>query len=960
MPRPPHSDVSVLSPAVAASGRHALDPAASRSDAPGSRPATPASSAIPQLLATKLFVPVSRSAWVARERLDLQLEQGCSGPLTLVCAGAGFGKTTLVADWLRRSKRTAGWYSLDSQDGDSRRFLRYLIAAAQRASAIAADPLLVELAAVASDPDLIAIEFVNAVAELGDPVTIVLDDLHLVEDAAVHRLLAFLIDAAPPNLALIVTSRVEPPLPLPRLRARGLLTEIRAQQLRFTAGETRVFLRTTMGVDVTETALVKLEVRTEGWPVGLQMAALSLRGRDLGTAEAFIDGFAGSNRYVLDYLMDEVLSGLDDEIRRFVLATSILSRLSAPVVNHVAGTQRGQQILEQLENENLFLVPLDDCRQTFRYHHLFGTLLRHELRNTVPAVQVTRLHQLASEALDVAQDYEPAFLHATQADDWDRAETAYLKQHDLRMLQGEIDRINALLRHFPDDEVRRRPALLFKQLCAHDRVRSWGPIDERIEHVRQALRLTPHAQTEAELDAFAAIVRLKNGHVDGMEHALVKAYESCASRSPLMYNMSLMHLSLLYLADDRREQARSVASRAQAVTRALDEPFYGLWGTWWTAVVDLTAGEIDRAAGTLDGLNAELDRLYGEHRPRNTAMAWASYAQVFYERGDLETAGRWIDRALELMDPLQDPANTCGIVTTHAMAEAFRDPLGPGLVTALNYANRVLEQAGMTYFAARLQVLQLRIALSPRSALDPAPLARAWLASPGVRDSTALVFTGVPFPNSRRGSAQLVLARCLARQGALDEATGLAQRCLEQARDAHREPCVVASNLVLAELALQGGHRDAFDAAIREAVQFGQRQRIAGPFFEHGDDLARAAIGLASREGHLAYAQAVERVMTSAPPVDARRAALVAGRRRTAGGTSGRPAEPTAVLSERELEVMHLVAHGLSNAEVGRKLFVAPSTVKKHLEHVYNKLGVRRRTQAVAKAQSLGLLGTPA
>ena len=376
----------------------------------------------PRLLATKLFVPVTRAACVPRPRLQALLDQGARGPLTLLSAPAGSGKTTLVANWLRGADRSAAWFSLDERDNDLARFLRYFVAAIGRLHDGFGGDLLSEPKAVSTeDPLDLATDLINEVASLGVPLVVVLDDVHVLDDSRVHEVLAFVVDACPPNLHLVMTTRADPALPLSRMRARGLLTEVRAPELRFTQNETAAFFGDVMGVVLTAEQVVQLESRTEGWAVGLQMAALSLQGRE--DAAAFIEGFAGSHRYVLDYLMEEVLQRLPEDSRTFLVQTSILRQLTGPLVDAVTERSDGAEMLGTLERSNVFTIPLDSRRTAYRYHHLFGTLLRHELEATASRDALRALHGRASHALEAQGQCEDAVDHALLAQDYDRAST---------------------------------------------------------------------------------------------------------------------------------------------------------------------------------------------------------------------------------------------------------------------------------------------------------------------------------------------------------------------------------------------------------------------------------------------------------------------------------------------------------------------------------------------------------
>jgi LuxR family maltose regulon positive regulatory protein len=357
---------------------------------------TPVEAAIPdpdRLLATKLHIPQLRPGFLARPRLLELLSEGTDAELTLVCAPAGFGKTSLLGDWARRSRRPVAWLSLDGGDCDPVRFWRYVAAALDRARPGIRRRVDALFRGGQPTPEAVVTGLVNGLVEGPETVVLVLDDYHLIEAPAVHDSLAVLLERLPPQLRLVLASRADPPLPLARLRARGQLTELREPDLRFTPEEAADLLRAAVGAELPETAVAALGDRTEGWAAGLQLAALSLQGHaDVG---AFVERFSGSHRFVLDYLTEEVLDRQPEQLRSFLLQTSILTRLSGELCDAVTGRTDGQQLLEQAERANLFLHPLDEVRGWWRYHHLFADLLRVRLAQEQPD-RVPELHRAAA------------------------------------------------------------------------------------------------------------------------------------------------------------------------------------------------------------------------------------------------------------------------------------------------------------------------------------------------------------------------------------------------------------------------------------------------------------------------------------------------------------------------------------------------------------------------------------
>ncbi len=412
-----------------------------------------------QLLETKLYVPTLRRGLVTRPRLSERLNRGGESKLTLVSAPAGFGKTTLLAEWLASTpveKQTA-WLSLDPSDNEAAPFWPYVIAALQTAApGIGATALSLLQGPQPPPIETVFATLLNELSALPNDVVLVLDDYHVIDAHDIQDGMSFLLEHLPPRLHLVITTRADPALPLARLRARGELVEIRAADLRFTPEEAAAYLNEVMGLDLGASEVVALEARTEGWIAALQLAALSIQGRD--DVAGFIAGFAGDDRYIVDYLADEVLHRQPEHVRQFLLQTSILGRLTGPLCDAVTGHEGGTAMLEALDRGNLFLVPLDDRRRWYRYHQLFADVLRTRLFDEQPA-WVPDLHRRASHWYEHNGDRSEAIRHALAGEDFDRA--ASLIELAVPALRQGHHEVTALrwLRALPDEVIGRRPVL---------------------------------------------------------------------------------------------------------------------------------------------------------------------------------------------------------------------------------------------------------------------------------------------------------------------------------------------------------------------------------------------------------------------------------------------------------------------------------------------------------------------
>jgi LuxR family maltose regulon positive regulatory protein len=494
----------------------------------------PASSApaLDALLATKLYIPALRPHRVPRPRLTERLKQGTAGPLTLVSAPAGFGKSTLLSEWIHTSGRPVAWVSLDEGDDDVSRFLLYAVSALQRLHPSLGEAALSTLRHVQA-PTREVVEglltgLVNEIHNLDRDVVLVLVDYHALADAAVHQAAQLLLDRLPPRMHLVIATRVDPPLALSRLRARGQLTELRAQDLRFTSEETAGFLNQVMELSLSCADIDALEERTEGWAVGLQMAALSLQGRQ--DAAAFIAQFTGSHRFVLDYLTDEVLSRLTESTRDFLLRTSILERLCGPLADAVRGGEAsdGQAILERLDAANLFLIPLDDTRTWYRYHHLFATLLRHQLERKLGPDGIKPLHERASDWYAAHGHPEDALEHVLAAGAHDRA-AELMSQHALpRLMRGDAGTVLRWVQALPLEWVRRLPWLRLAYTWALLATFQLPAAEEQVREMERDLAQQPDPELEAHVETLRALFLRGGGRT---EEAIV-LYRRALERLP--------------------------------------------------------------------------------------------------------------------------------------------------------------------------------------------------------------------------------------------------------------------------------------------------------------------------------------------------------------------------------------------------------------------------------------------
>ena len=901
------------------------------------------------LLATKLYIPAPRPNRVPRPRLTQRLEAGASGPFTLVSAPAGFGKSTLLSEWIQASGRSVAWVSLDEGDNDLVRFLCYLVTALQKLHPGLGDDALTTLRH-AQSPDAVALQpvltgLLNEIHALGQDLVVVLDAYHVIETPEIHQAVQFLLDRLPPRMHVVVATRVDPPLLLSRLRARGQLTELRARDLRFTSQEAADFLNQAMGLTLSAEDVEALEQRTEGWAVGLQMAALSLQGR--ADVEGFIGDFTGSHRYVLDYLTEEVLSRQPEPVREFLLRSSVLSRLSAPLSAAVTGRDDAQAILERLDATNLFLIPLDDTRTWYRYHHLFGTLLRHQLERQEGRPAVVALHERASQWYSDHGHPEDALEHALAAGAMDRA-TELVTEHALpRLMRADAGTVIRWIRSLPAEWLERRPKLRLSYAWALVSQLELKAAEEHVDAAERALEATP----DPELAGHVEVLRGMLTRTAGRNREAVALYRSALTRLPedshflrgvlfLDTGTAWLGLDDLAAAGDAFEQARTECARS-------GNTFCVLLAEWHLAELYLAQGHLHKAAELARSSLRIAEGRDGQTIPA-AAMARGILADVRREWDDLPGA---VEEAAKAWELGKRGEIASGLLAGSLSMSRVLSSLGdfPGALAALGRAEEVIRRTGQPHwleaihsFRAGVQLRQARV----EGNAEALEAASRWARDSGLAGSwrngpLADTFNDI----HRRDFAHLVTARVLLADGDLIRAEELLAALLEVAEETGRAHSVI-EGLSLTALArnLQGDRSGAV-ALVGRALALAEPERYVRLFADEDPALAGLIEEAAPDAVSAEYARKILEAFGMEGP------APVPGDRQEA-----RDQEMAEPLSDREVEVLRLIATGLSNADAGRKLFIAPSTVKKHLENIYAKLGTRNRTQAIARARDIGVL----
>ena len=912
--------------------------------------------ALDSLLATKLYIPAPRPNRVPRPRLTDRLEAGVQGALTLISAPAGFGKSTLLSDWIHESGRQVAWVSLDEGDGDPVRFLCYAVTAlADVHPGLGEDALAALREARSAEPEVlepILTGLLNEIHGLSRDLILVLDDYHVLDSPGVQEAVQLLLDRTPPQLHLVLSTRVDPPLHLSRLRARGQLTELRAKDLRFTSQEAADFLNQAMGLGLSAQDVEALEERTEGWAVGLQMAALSLQGRrDVG---GFIEQFTGSHRFVLDYLTDEVLSRQRQGVRDFLLHTSILSRLSGPLADAVTGRSDGQAVLEELDAANLFLIPLDDTRTWYRYHHLFGTLLSHQLERKAGRAGVAELHERASAWYAANGFPEDALEHALLAGAFDQA-VAIVEENALpRLMRGDVGAPLRWVRRLPAEKLRTRPRLGMGQAWSLTLNLQWAEAEAAVAEAERALEITPDPEVALQAFVLRGFLARMRGEVSRATAAIQETLAQVPREDLFLRSLMTLDLGMAWREENDPAAARKVLEEARTLALEAGNVLVLVIAQAHLADLEVDEGRLRHA---LD-LNHEGLRLAREITSRGGPLlaawgvAYTGIAAIHYEQGDLDAAADFANRAVELGRRGGMGGNVLhGMVVLVRVRQARGD--FAGAFEALAEAEGVMRRTGIAHWVQALYAYRSRLLLvQARTEGKEPPLEEVtrWAREAGLLPDWRQPFdTRIFLPVYPPEFAHLTLARLFLARGDHDEALDLLRWLREPAEAAGRLRAIL--DMLALETLVQNaaGDREGALQTLRRALALGEPEGFVRTFADKG--AAMAGLIAEAAPGHVSPDYARRLLDAFGKPEVVYLPVSVFSAPAPAKGAE--PAEP---LSEREVEVLRLIATGLSNADAGKRLFIAPSTVKKHLENIYSKLGTRNRTQAIARAREAGLL----
>ncbi len=916
-----------------------------------------------QLLATKFFIPSSSHALIPRPRLIELLDMSLECPLTLVSAPPGFGKTTLLSTWVRSlppERARIAWVSLDEGDNEPALFWMYVLTALDSQQPGLCTQLVTYLQTQQAPPLHSVLQaLINRLAEQSEQMLLILDDYHFVTEEAIHTSLTYLVEHLPPHLHLILATRADPPLPISLLRARGHLLEVRTDQLRCNSDEVMAFLKKTASIQLSQDKVEEVATRTEGWLAGLQLLGLSLQGHaDPGN---LLEEVSGSQRYIFDYLIEEVFQGQSASVQTFLLYTSILKQLSAPLCDAILEQSGSQQALEQLERANLFVVSLDTQRHWYRYHALFAEALRHRLEQTQPAF-VPILHHRASQWYAKLGHLNEAICHAITAQDWQWAADLIEQVYPRIWGNSEHAMLRRWLEKLPAEVMRSRPRLCLAYAKTLFMVSSYTTIDRWLQDAETALRGTSPALTNetAESGAVSLSDQHERDNLSGeiaSYRAIITGYYLGEGHATLAFcQEALAHLS------EQNLLARAEVAYAQSLAyHSFGDIVAAIQGTKEATALAQAAGDTSssiiymcRTAYSLllHGKLHEVVEIVQQAALLGTTPAGLPHAMMcwgYIFHADALRQWNRLDEALDLaLQGARLSEQTETIVALYlGYTVLMRIYLARGEMDAARFAFQKAEEAlTKTYSPYR------------RDAYLIVNWVQFWLASGELERALNWVqeiaqHTSIhsPFAREREDVAR---ARILLAQKMPTEALSLLEPLRANAEQQERWSHVIEIQ-VLRALAYSTRNDDQEALTVlAQAAQLAESESYIRLFVDEGAAMATLLSRLRVQERRKGPTPYLDTLLAAFSPEDTMHKPLPTGSDQPRGRLMQQPlVEP---LSGRELEVLHLVSRGDSNQEIAGALVIALDTVKRHVTHIFEKLGVNNRVQAVARARALGLL----
>jgi len=882
------------------------------------------------ILTTKLFIPPPSSNLVSRPRLIEHLNQGVTRKLTIISAPAGFGKTTLLSEWIQQYSKPVAWLSLDESDNDLAGFLIYLITALQQIDSGIGRDLLITLQTSAAPPtETMLVMLINDIANAGQEFILILDDYQVIKEATVHDALNFLLNHLPPGMHLVIAGRVDPLLQLSRLRVRGEITEIRAESLRFTPTEAENFFNKLLNLNLSPTDIAALDSRTEGWIASLQLAALSLQDRT--DKHEFVEAFSGSHRYVIDYLVEEVMAYQPGEIREFLWQTSILDRFCAPLCDAALQISTSRQILQQLEAANLFLIPLDDDRHWYRYHHLFADFLQQQLR-LQDSTPVADLHRRAAQWYEVEGLVNEAIQHLLAASDYSQV-VRLLELHSMpTILQGHVRIVEGWLRALPPEwqatGLRTNLAFAWMLLLR-------GQYDEVSIHLENVESLMAQQTgldvTNIQCEVLALRAVLTSLRVDPLKGIALaqQALDLASTDNTYLQGLVFFSLGTTYNYAGQIGPAMEAYQQAIPLCRAAGNRVATVLCSTNLTMLAYTRGQLHLAAGVCQQVLGAM----ADHRSPALGAVYSSLGIIHYEWNQLDIAHDYLQQGLTWGRLVGHPAALSFCLVNLSWVYQAQGKVKEAANT-LQEAVDFLKDGTPAWVTPEVVGRQVEFAL----AQNDSEAAETILEQSGVRPEDEA--------NYAIELLHIAYLRWLLAAGRESEGLELSRRLQESAEAGERAGRVI--QILIQQALLYQAQNDTGQAldALNQALILAEPEGYIRTFIDAGQPIAellqRMMPIFAGVEGGR-MKQYVNKLLKAFDDKDSHPSALIL-----------QPLiEP---LSDRELEVLQLMAGGMSNPEIAERLVITPGTVKVHVHNIYGKLGVSGRVKAVTQAKELGLL----
>lgn len=853
--------------------------------------------------------------------------------LALISASAGFGKTTLISEWITQCGREVGWLSLDEGDSEPERFISYLIAALQTVKPEIGVGLMAALQSAESlNTEALLSALLNEITTIPDDFILILDDYHLIDSPVVDQSLAFLVEHQPAQMHMVISTREDPSLPLARLRARSQMIELRASDLRFTPAEASEFLNQVMGLTLSIEDITSLETRTEGWIAGLQLAAISMHGQK--DASGFIQAFTGSHRYILDYLLEEVLQRQPTEVQNFLLRTSILERMCGPLCDAVLGkpNSSGQETLTYLERANLFIVSLDNERYWYRYHHLFGDLLRKRLKQSFTSEGINNLHIHASEWYETNGLILEAFKHAVAANDVERANRLMEDKKMPLHLPGVPTIILNWLESLPTSVLNANPALWWKQAAMMLSNYQMIGVEEKLQatEVALALKISPHTEMDEwsrNLVGKIAVARAElAATLYQSETSLVYANRALEYLHPdnIAYRSSaIQYIGFAHYIQGDRDEADQAYHEALSLAQVAGDNEGVLLAITRLGQVHELRNQLHQAA---EKYQYAL-QLIGEDPIPFTTVVYLGLARIHFEWNDLDTAEKYGELSFQL-------ARLCDqVVDRLILSQLFLSQIKlirGDVAGAASFLTQAEQNTRQWEFAARVPTIATQQVLIHLSQ--------------GNIDAAVQI--------ARQNDLPLLQARTLIAQGDPSAALAVLVPHRQKMEEKGWENNLLSTKMLQALALHLVGEKEPALQVLSEALILAEPGGFIRQFVEQGDPMRLLILDYRARMEN----QSGIRIHPLRGYVDKLLAAFTTSQAVLVSPTKNLQSELIEPLSQRELEVLQLICQGLSNQEICQRLFLALDTVKGHNRRIFEKLQVHRRTEAIAKARELNLI----